>query len=182
MRRAHEKNIAQLATIPRQVLNPTQLSSAMARATIKISSATSPEQQTVTIDLDSIKSNFPYGIGNQHAIVLHSLCDLILPPNQFNVLATMVVIQPDEEYSPQSPEPSIPSPVSTSPMNLSNNKGWETPYTTTDENKLYSEDEPRQAYWAICSSETFDSNEPRQVFMTSSAFCALPPPRRQRLG
>ena len=56
------------------------------------------------------------------------------------------IIQPDEEYNPQSPEPSNPSPVSTPPMNLSTIEGWEAPLTITDENTFYSEDERSRFY------------------------------------
>ena len=63
----------------------------------------------------------------------------------------MALIQPDEEYSLQSPELSITSPMSTPPMNLSTIEGLETPHTTTDENTFYSEDKPRRVYWIISS-------------------------------
>ena len=66
----------------------------------------------------------PYGFGNQQPIVPPSLNDLNLPPNPFNVLATIAVIRVDDEYSPQSPEPTIPSPISTPPMNVSTIEGW----------------------------------------------------------
>ena len=66
-----------------------------------------------TIDSDSNEPTIPFGFGSQHLIVPPSLNDLNLPPNQLNVLATMAVIRADEAYSPQSPEPSIPSPILT---------------------------------------------------------------------
>ena len=105
----------------------------------------------------------PYGFGNQQPIVPPSLNDLNLPPNPFNVLATMAVIRGNEEYSPQSPEPSVPSPSSTPPINVSIFEGWDTPHTTTDDATFYTDDEPRKVYWHISSSDTFDSNEPRNV-------------------
>ena len=74
------------------VLNSTQLSGAMDRATITISSVASLEPQIVTIALDSSEPTFPYGFGNQHPIVPPSLNDLNLPPNPFYLLATMTVI------------------------------------------------------------------------------------------
>ena len=151
----------------------------MARGTIKISTVASPEPQIVTIESVSNEPISPYGFGNQHPIVPSSLNDLNLSYNPFNVLATMAVIQPDEEYSPQSQEPSNPSPISTPPMNLSTIEGWETPHTTTYENTFYSEDEPRRVYWHISSSETFDS-KPRHVFITSSPSSTPPPPRQQK--
>ena len=97
---------------------------------ITISSVASPEPQIVTIDSVSNKPTFPYALGTQHPIVLPCLNDLNLPPNPFNVLATMAVIQQDQGDSPQSPEPSDPSPISTQPMNLSTIDDWETTHTT----------------------------------------------------
>ena len=143
-------------------LNSTQLSAAMEPEAIAISSVTSPEPQIVTIDSDSNEPTFPYAFGIQHPIVPPSLDDLNLPPNPFNVFATMAVIQQDQEDSPQSPEPSDPSPISTAPMNLSTIEGWETPHTTTDNNTFYSsETEPRRIYWELSPDKTIDSNEPR---------------------
>ena len=95
------------------VLNSTKLSGAMARYMITISSVTSLEPQIVTIESDYKEPTTPYGFGSQHPIVPPSLNDLNLPPIPFNVLATMAVIRTDEVYSHQSPEPSIPSPIST---------------------------------------------------------------------
>ena len=109
-----------------------------------------------------------------------NLNDLNLPPNPFNVLATMAAIRQDEEDSPQSPEPSDPSPISTLPMNLSTIEGWETPHTTTDDNTFYSEGEPRRVYWDISPNDTFDSIEPRQVSFASSPSSTLPTPPRQK--
>ena len=90
----------------------------MARETITISSIASLEPQIMTIDSDSNEPTFPYGFGHQHPIMPPSLNDLNLPHNPFNVLATMAVIRQDEEYSPQSPETSDPSPIFTPSKNL----------------------------------------------------------------
>ena len=60
----------------------------------------SPEPQIVRVEPDSNEPTNPYGFGNQHPNVPPSLNDLNLPPKSFNVLATMTVIQPVEEYSP----------------------------------------------------------------------------------
>ena len=97
------------------ILNSTQLSEAMDPETITISSVASPEPQLVTLESDSNEPTFPYAFGAQHPIVRPSLNDLNLPPNPFNVLATMAVIQQDQEQNPQSPEPSDLSPISTPP-------------------------------------------------------------------
>ena len=162
------------------VLNSSQLSGAMARETITISCVDSLEPQIVRIDSDSNEPTIPYGFGNQHPIVPPSLNDLNLPPNPFNVLATTAVIRANKEYSPQSPQPSIPSPISTPLMNMSTIGGWETTHTTTDDATNYTDDEPRSVYWDISSSDTFDPNEPRNVSIASSTSSTPPPPRRQK--
>ena len=118
------------------ILNSTEISGAMERAVITISSVASPEPRIVTLDSDSNDPTMPYGFGNQQPIVLPSLNDLNLPPNPFNV------IRVDDEYSPQSPEPTIPSPISTPPMNVSTFEGWDTTHTTTDNDTFYTDDEP----------------------------------------
>ena len=131
-------------------------------------------------DSDSLIPTVPYGFGNQHPIVPPSLNDLNLPPNPFNVLATMAVIQLDEEYSPQSAEPYNLSPICTPPMNLGTIEGCEIPLTSTDDNTFYFEGEPRWVYWDSSPNETIDSNEPRQVFSASSPSSTPPPPPRQK--
>ena len=146
------------------ILNSTQLSGAMEPEAITASCVASPEPHIVTIDSDSNEPTSPYAFGTQHPIIPPSLNDLHLPPNPFNVLATLAVVQQDQEDSPQSPEPSDPSPISKPPMNLSTIEGWETPHTTTDDNTFYSsEKEARRVYWDFSPKETFDSNEPRRV-------------------
>ena len=165
------------------ILNSTVISGAMEREFITISSVASPEPRIVTMDSDSNEPTMPYGFGNQQPIVPPSLNDFNLPPNPFNVLATMAVIRADEHYSPQSPEPSIPSPIPTPPMNVSTIEEWDTTYTTADDNTFYSsENEPRRVYWDISSSDTFDSNEPRSVSVASSPSSTPPPPPRQKRG
>ena len=124
-------------------LTSTQLSGAMARETITISSVASLEPQIVTIDSDYNEPTTPYGFGSQHPIVPPSVSELNLPPNPFNVLATMGAIRADEECSLQSPKPSIASPISTSPMNVNTIEGWEITHTTTDDATFYTDDEPK---------------------------------------
>ena len=106
------------------VLNSTELSAAMATETITISSVASPDPLIVTTDSDSNEPTFPKGFGNQHPIMPPSLNDLNLPHNPFNVLATMAVIRQNEEFSPQTQEPSIPSPIPTPLMDMSTIEGW----------------------------------------------------------
>ena len=150
------------------MLNSTEISGAMEREVITTSSVASPEPRIVTLDSDSNDPTIPYGFGSQQPIVPPSLNDLNLPPNPFNVLATMAVIQADDAYSPQSLDPSIPSPISTPPMNVSTIEGWDTTHTTTGDATFYMEDEPRRIYRDISSSDNFDSNEPRNVSVDSS--------------
>ena len=106
------------------VLNSTEISGDDTREMISISLIASPESQIVTIDDDSNEPTMPYGFGRQLLIVPPSLNDLNLPPNPFNILATMAVVHQtqsphDDNYSPQSPEPSELSSISTPPMNVS---------------------------------------------------------------
>ena len=148
------------------IFNSTLLSGATEREAITISSVDSPEPQTVTIDSDSNEPTFPYGFGHQNPIVPPSVNDFNLPPNPFNVLATMALIPQGEEDNPQSPEPSDPFPISTPPRDVSTIEGWETPHTTTDDNTFYSsEGEPRRVYWDFSPNETDNSNQPRHVWL-----------------
>ena len=117
-----------------------------------ISSIASPEPHIFTIDDDSNEPTIPYGLGRQLPVVPPSLNDLNLPPNPFNILANMVVVDHtgdnnNEGYSPQSPDPSVPSSISTPPMNVSTFNSWETTHMTTDDNTFYSDDEPRRMYF-----------------------------------
>ena len=162
------------------ILNSTEISGALEREVITISFVASPEPGIVTLDSDSNDPTIPYGFGSQQPIVPPSLNDLNLPPNLFNVLATMAVVRMDDAYSPHSLEPSIPSAISTPSMNVSTIEGWETTHTTTDDATFYTDDEPRRVYWDISSSDTFDSNEPRNVSAASSPSSNPPPPRRQK--
>ena len=163
------------------IFNSTEICEAMEREVITISFVASTEPHIVTLDSDSNDPTMPYGFGSQQPIVPPCLNDLNLLPNPFNVLATMAVIQADEHYSPQSPETSISSPYSTPPMNVSTIEGWDTTYTTTNDSTFYSsENEPRRVYWDISSSDTFDSNEPRNVSVASSPSSTPPPPPRHK--
>ena len=83
------------------ILNSTQLSGAMQREAITISSVASPEPQIVTIDSASNEPTFPYGFGQQNPTKPPNLNDLNLLPNPFDVLATMTVIRQVEEESHQ---------------------------------------------------------------------------------
>ena len=75
------------------ILNSTEISRAMEREVITISFVASPEPRIVTLDSDSNDPTIQYGFGSQQPIVPPSLNDLNLPPNPFNVLATMAVFE-----------------------------------------------------------------------------------------
>ena len=162
------------------VLNSTELSGAMAMETLTIFSVPSPEPQIVMIDSNSNDPTISYSFGSQHPIVPPSVKDLNLPPNPFNVLATMAVIRANEEYSPQSTGPSIPSPNPTPSRNVSTIEGWEKTHTTMDDNTFFSEGEPRRVYCVVSSHENFDFNELRQASISSRPSSTPPPPRRQK--
>ena len=151
-----------------------------------ISSIASPKPRIFTIDDDSNERTMPYGFGRQLPNVPPSLNDLNLPPNPFNILNTMAIVtqtqDDNEQYSPELPEPSLPSPISTPPMNVSAYNSWETTHTTTDDNTFYSEDEPRRVYWTSPLGETFESaDEPRRIYDLSPSPSPPPsPPRAQK--
>ena len=131
------------------VLNSTEMSGNDNPEMISKSSIASPEPQSVTIDSESNEPTMPYGFGRQLPIIPPSLINLNLPLNPFNILATMAVVNNaedgyDDNYRPQSPEPSEPSPISTPSMNVSTIDGWETPDMTMDDNTFYSDDETRR--------------------------------------
>ena len=131
------------------VPNSTETSGDDTREMISISAIASPETQIVTIDDNSNELTMPYGFGRQLPIFPPSLNDLNLLPNPFNILATMAIANNTEDandnnYSPESPEPSELSPISTRPMNVSAFNSWETSYTTTNNDTFHSSDEPRR--------------------------------------
>ena len=165
------------------ILNSTETSEQHTARMPSISTIASPEPYIFTIHDDSNEPTMPYGFGRQLPIVPPSLNDLNLPPNPFNILNTMAVVaqtqDDNEQYSPESPEPSLPSPISTPPMNVSAYNSWETPHTTTDDNTFYSEDEPRRVYWTSPLCETFESeDEPRRIYVLSPSPSPPPPPPR----
>ena len=99
--------------------------------------------------MEKEKETMPYGFGRQFPVIPPNLNELNLPPNPFNILATIAVVNTaedgyDDTYSSQSPELSEPSPISTPPMNVSTIDGWKMPHTMTDDNTIYFDDEPRR--------------------------------------
>ena len=100
------------------VLNSREMSGNDTREMISISSNASPGPHFVPVDSDSNEPRMTHEFGQQLPVIPPSLNDPNVPPNQFNILAPMVVVNPkedghDENYSPQSPKPSEPSPIST---------------------------------------------------------------------
>ena len=72
-----------------------------------ISTIASPQPYIFTNNDDSNEPTIPYGFGRQLPIVPLSLNDLNLPPNPFNIVATMAIANntgdaQDDNYSPQS--------------------------------------------------------------------------------
>ena len=155
------------------IFNSTERSEHQAARMPSISTIASPQPHIFTINDNSNERALPYGFGRQLPIVPPSLNDLNLPPNPFNILATMAVVHHtqnthDDNYSPQSPEPSELSSISTPPMNVSAYNSWETTNTTTDDITFYSEDEPCRVYWTSPLGETFESeDEPRRIYVLS---------------
>ena len=134
------------------ILNSTEISEHHATRMPSISTIASPGPYLFTINGDTNEPTIPYGFERQLAIVPPSLNDLNLKPNPFIILATMAIANSNEQangdnYSPQSPEPSEPSPKSTPPMNVSVFNSWETSYTMTDNDTFYSSGEPRRIYF-----------------------------------
>ena len=167
------------------ILNSTEISEQHTTQMPSISSIASPEPHIFTIDDNSNDPTIPYGFGQQVPIIPPSLNDLNLPPNPFSILATMAVVHPtqsthDDNYSPQSPEPSELSSISTPPMNVSTFNSWETSYTTTDNNTFYTSDEPRRVYWNLSSDDDLGSSIPRNPSVASSPCATPPPPRAQK--
>ena len=157
---------------PQRIISPdilysTELSEHHVTRMPSISTIVSPQPYIFTINDDYNEPTIPYRFGRQLPIVPPSLKDLNLPPNSFNILATMAITNNnectnDDNYSPQSPEPSAPSPISTPPMNVSAFKIWETSYTTTDNDTFYSSDEPRRIYF-LPPSHASPTSLPRKL-------------------
>ena len=156
------------------ISNSTEISHNHTARMSSVSSIASSEAQILTIHDDSNEPTMAHSFGRQLPIVPPSFNDLKLPPKPFNILATLAVVNQTEDgkndnYSPQSPEPSDPSHVSTPPMNVSTFYSWETPHTTTDDNTFYSQDEPRRVDWTSPLDETFYSEgQPRGINLLSS--------------
>ena len=167
------------------ILNSTEILEQHTTQMLSISSIASPEPHIFTIDDDSNDPTILYGFGQQVPIIPPSLNDLNLPPNSFNTLATMAVVHPiqsthDDNYSPESPEPSELSSISTPPMNVSAFNSCETSYTTTDDNTFYTSDEPQRVYWNLSSDDDLGSSIPRNPSVASSPCATPPPPRAQK--
>ena len=167
------------------ILNSTETSEHHATRMPSISSIASQEPRIFTIDDDSNEPTMPYAFGQQLPIVPPSLNDLNLPPNPFNILNTMAIVtetlNDNERDSPESPDLSVPSSISTPPMNVSAFRSRETSYTTTDDNTFYSSDnDPRRIHWETSCNETFESDEPRRVYPIASPPSTPPLPPRAR--
>ena len=90
------------------ILNSTEQSEHHAARMPSKSTIASPQPYIFTINDDSNEPTIPFGFGRQLPIVPPSLNDLNLPPNLFNILATMAIANNtgdaiDDNYSLQSP-------------------------------------------------------------------------------
>ena len=98
------------------ILNSTEISEQHTTRVPSILSIASPEPRIFTIDDDSNEPTMLYGFGRQLPTVPPKPDDLNLPPNPFNISNTMAIVTQtrnnNEQYSPESPEPSLPSPIS----------------------------------------------------------------------
>ena len=134
--------------------------------------------QILTIDDNSNEPTMPYGFGRQLLIIPPILNDFNLPPNPFNVLATMAIANntedaKDNNYSPESPESSELSPISTPPRNVSAFNSWETSYTTTNDDIFYSSDEPKRIY-SLPPTPSPPMSPPRKMKRTLSLEMSFP--------
>ena len=168
------------------IFNSTERSEHQTARMPSISTIASPQAHIFTINDDSNEPTLPNGFGRQLPIVPPSLNDLNLPPNLFNILATMGVVHQtqnthDDNFCPQSPEPSELSSISTPPMNVSAFNNCETSYTSTDDNTFYTSDEPRRVYWNLSSDDDLGSRVPRNPSVASSRCVTPPPPRAQKM-
>ena len=78
------------------ILTLTELSGIHTTELPTVWSVTSLEPDIVTLDDNSNDPTFPYGFGAQRPIVSPSVNDLNLPPNLFNILAAMTVVQQNQ--------------------------------------------------------------------------------------
>ena len=132
------------------ILNSTELSENHLTRMPSICTIASPQHYIFTINDNSNEPTIPYGFGRQLPFVPPSLNDLNLPPNPFNILATMAIANSnegtnDDNYSPQSQEPSAPSPIWTPPKNVSAFNSWERSYTKTDNDTFIQVTSPEQS-------------------------------------
>ena len=89
------------------ILNSTALSTTLTAGMPSVFSTASLEPQTVTLNDDSIEPTMPYGFGRQLPIVPRSLNDLKLPPNPFNILATMAVVNQKKDNNHRRSDQSL---------------------------------------------------------------------------
>ena len=96
-------------------LESTELSLAMAKEIITITSVTSPEPENVTIESDSDDLSIPYGYGRQVPVVL-PIHELDLPIKAFNVRMS-ITLAPTTE-TPEYHRANHDSPISTAPFDI----------------------------------------------------------------
>ena len=116
-----------------EILISMELCGTPAREHIIISCVPPSEPQNFTKHSDFNDPTVPWGYGRQGTITLPpaSSNGLSLPPNPFNILATMAVVPPtvrqyNDGGSPPSSVPSELSSISMPPMTTSTVDTWET--------------------------------------------------------
>ena len=106
------------------ILNSTELSRTHTKEMPTLSSVISPEPDIVIIEEESNDPTIPYVFGAQQTFAASSLNNLNIAPKSLNISATFAVVeanstQNNKNFSPQSMQPSEPSPISTPLSNLS---------------------------------------------------------------
>ena len=143
------------------ILNSTELSGIPATEHIIITN--SLEQQIAAIDSNATNPTIFVRLGETRSFNPFSFNDLNLPPNPFNILATMVVVPPkvpqyNEWVGPQSPVPSELSSISTPSMT----------YSTVGKRERSSD-----------AGTSHSNDEPRRILLLSGRF-PPPPPGKQK--
>ena len=103
--------------ITHELLNPTQLSGALVREMITISSVATPEPQIVSIASNSNEPTIQYGYRRRAPNIPSCLNDLNLPLNPCNVMTpiSLAAIKKRGTYAPAADD----SPTSTTTFNKS---------------------------------------------------------------
>ena len=144
-----------------EVLYSIQLSGALARELITVSSVASQELQIVRIESNSNEPRTPYGFGRQRPNIPLSLNYLYIPTNPFNVMRP---ISPAQSHSPA---------VDDIPIH-------EEPFDICDISTLSAMVNSVNAWATSSDLGTLCSDEPQRTARASSPSSKPPPPRKQK--